>query len=106
MNPAEAIARAFHEAYEALAPEHGYETRTDSRKPWESVPENNRLLMEATVQRLLDNGVIYPDAELVANAPGPEQKRMSFADPETTRPHITRVVSELDRAALKRQGRS
>lgn len=43
----EAIARAFHEAYERLAPEHGYETRKASAVPWEQVPENNRRLMTA-----------------------------------------------------------
>jgi hypothetical protein len=43
----EAIARAFHEAYERLAPNHGYETRKASAKPWEEVPEANRRLMIA-----------------------------------------------------------
>lgn len=55
---AELIARAFHEAYEGLAPFHGYETREASRKPWEEVPENNRSLMIATVSQLLRDGVI------------------------------------------------
>lgn len=60
MSDAERIARAFHRAYEELAPEHGYETREASAKPWEQVPENNRALMVATVQPLLDMGVIRP----------------------------------------------
>jgi hypothetical protein len=55
---AERIARAFHEAYEDLAPDHGYETRNASAKPWDQVPDNNRSLMVATVQRLLDTDVI------------------------------------------------
>lgn len=55
---AEYIAEQFHNAYEALAPEHGYETREASRKPWSEVPKRNRELMVATVQRLLDDGVI------------------------------------------------
>jgi hypothetical protein len=45
---AEALARQFHEAYEALAPQHGYETRKASAKPWGDVPANNRALMIAT----------------------------------------------------------
>jgi len=55
---AAAVAQAFHESYERLAPEHGYETREASAKPWEDVPEQNRGLMIATVQALLDGGVI------------------------------------------------
>lgn len=55
---AEEIARKFHEAYEDLAPEHGYETREASRKPWSEVPDQNKGLMIAVVHRLLDTGVI------------------------------------------------
>lgn len=54
----ETIARRFHEAYEALAPEFGYRTREASRKPWEDVPEQNRNLMTAVVARLLADEVI------------------------------------------------
>lgn len=56
----ERIARAFHEAYEELAPEYGYLTREASRKPWEDVPHDNRSLMRATVGTLLSRGVIKP----------------------------------------------
>ena len=45
----EAIARAFHEAYERLAPQFGYRTREASAVPWEDVPQANRDLMVATV---------------------------------------------------------
>jgi isopentenyl phosphate kinase len=55
---AEQIAEAFHDAYERLAPEYGYETREASRKPWSEVPENNRELMAAVVSELLENGII------------------------------------------------
>jgi hypothetical protein len=55
---AERIARCFHDAYEELAPEHGYATREASRKPWAQVPQQNRGLMIAVAQRLLDDGVI------------------------------------------------
>ena len=52
------VARAFHESYERLSHEHGYETREASRKPWEDVPDNNKSLMRAVVQDLLSRGVI------------------------------------------------
>jgi len=55
---AEEIAQQFHQAYEELAPSHGYETREASRKPWSEVPENNKGLMVAVVDRLLSEGVI------------------------------------------------
>lgn len=48
----EGIARLFHETYERLAPDHGYETRHESAVPWEDVPERNRGLMTATVVAL------------------------------------------------------
>lgn len=49
----EALARAFHEAYERLAPAYGYKTRPESAVPWEQVPESNRALMVATVEAVL-----------------------------------------------------
>ena len=55
---AEQIAQAFHEAYERLAPDFGYKTREASAKPWDDVPEQNRSLMIAVVQALIDSGVI------------------------------------------------
>jgi hypothetical protein len=47
------LAQFFHETYERLAPEFGYETRTESAVPWEQVPENNRALMEAVAAEVL-----------------------------------------------------
>jgi hypothetical protein len=44
---AEAVARLFHEAYERLAPQFGYETREASAVPWVEVPEANRRLVIA-----------------------------------------------------------
>jgi hypothetical protein len=55
---AEKIAAEFHEEYEALAPGFGYRTREASAKPWRDVPEQNKKLMTAVVQSLLDRGVI------------------------------------------------
>lgn len=50
---AEALARAFHAAYEDLAPTFGYQTRTESAVPWHRVPEANRLLMIATAAQVI-----------------------------------------------------
>lgn len=51
---AENVARRFHELYERLAPNFGYETRRESAVPWEQVPENNRRLMICVADVLLD----------------------------------------------------
>lgn len=58
MSQAEWIAKAFHEAYEGLAPNHGYETREASAKPWEEVPDQNKGLMVAVVEKLIEDKVI------------------------------------------------
>lgn len=55
---AEAVAKLFHEIYERLAPQFGYETRKASAKPWDQVPENNRKLMVAVCAELIKFGVI------------------------------------------------
>jgi hypothetical protein len=57
---AEQVAAAFHDAYERLAPDHGYRTRDASAVPWDQVPAQNRELMVATVQDLLDRDMIAP----------------------------------------------
>lgn len=58
MEEAEAIARAFHEKYEALAPRFAYKTREASAVPWEEVPTQNKALMVGVVAELLQNGII------------------------------------------------
>lgn len=58
MTRAEEIAREFHETYERLAPRHSYETRPESAVAWDDVPENNRRLMVAVADELLERGVI------------------------------------------------
>lgn len=50
----EQLAQRFHETYERLAPQFGYETRRASAKPWAEVPENNRQLMTAVCAEMLD----------------------------------------------------
>jgi hypothetical protein len=57
-NRADRIARRFHEAYERLAPAHGYETRKASAVPWDDVPEQNKALMRAVIAELLATGTI------------------------------------------------
>lgn len=54
----EFVAREFHDAYERLAPAFGYKTREASQKPWNEVPENNRMLMAAVVDELVRREVI------------------------------------------------
>ena len=49
----EGLARLFHETYERLAPEFGYETRTASSVPWENVLEPDRSLMVAIAAAVL-----------------------------------------------------
>lgn len=50
---AEPLAFLFHEAYERLAPEHGWETQAETRVPWQLVPEANRTLMVAVAAEVL-----------------------------------------------------
>lgn len=63
MSQAEQVARAFHETYERLAPDHGYSTREASAKPWADVPEQNKGLMIAVVAELLERGTITAHPE-------------------------------------------
>lgn len=51
---AEDLARAFHETYEEQARKFGYETRTETRRPWERLPEQNRLLMTRVCEILIE----------------------------------------------------
>lgn len=51
---AEQLAQFFHETYERLAPSFGYKTREASAKPWAEVPEQNKLLMMAVCDEVLD----------------------------------------------------
>ena len=49
----EDAAKRFHEAYERLAPEHGYKTREESAVPWGEVPSRNKNLMIAVCAEIL-----------------------------------------------------
>lgn len=50
---AEVLAERFHETYEDLAPQFGYQTREASRVPWRDVPERNKQLMIAVADQIL-----------------------------------------------------
>lgn len=67
----DAIAEAFHEAYERKAPDVGYATREASRRPWKDVPHANKVLMRATVVELLSAGVIAPGDAVRPTPPPP-----------------------------------
>lgn len=54
----EYIAKAFHDAYEELAPGAGYSTRKQSRKAWTDLAPELRVLMIATVERLIEGEAI------------------------------------------------
>lgn len=52
------VAVEFHEAYERLAPQFGWETQDASKGDWTGLPKNQKLLMEAVVRDLRDRGII------------------------------------------------
>lgn len=51
---AEELAQLFHDTYEKLAPDYGYETRKASAVLWSDVPEPNKSLMIAVADKVLD----------------------------------------------------
>jgi hypothetical protein len=63
---AEPWARLFHETYERLAPQFDYETRKESAKPWIDVPENNKRLMVAVVEHVLQLVTCQPAVPFIA----------------------------------------
>jgi hypothetical protein len=76
---AETIAIAFHDAYEALAPEYGYRTREASAKPWDEIPVANAGLMVATVERLLERSVIAAAAPAAPLSPLVQARQLDAA---------------------------
>jgi hypothetical protein len=50
----ESLAQAFHEHYEALASSFQYRTRERSAVPWPDVPSDNKGLMIATAEAIID----------------------------------------------------
>lgn len=87
---AEQIAQAFHETYERLAPGFGYKTREASARPWAEVPEQNKALMVAVVQALLDADVITTWATADAVTSDEDRIRDAMAEAQV---HPGRVVT-------------
>lgn len=69
----ERIAARFHEVYELLAPDHGYETRSASAVPWADVPEPNRSLMIAVGEFLYRERTLLPGPNLPESWPEPRR---------------------------------
>ncbi len=68
------LAKLFHETYERLAPDFGYETRKESRKKWSDVPVKNRNLMIAVAAHILAELKKQPEPKLSAVAiPCPDE---------------------------------
>jgi hypothetical protein len=69
-------ARRFHEVYEFLAPQFGYDTRDESKGAWERVPKKNRELMTHVV------GVIRAEmfSEEIAELTGKMANEVSRAE--------------------------
>lgn len=55
MQKAEILAKRFHELYEELAPTFDYKTRRASRVEWKDVPPNNKNLMIAVCNRIIED---------------------------------------------------
>jgi hypothetical protein len=62
---AERVAKRFHEVYEALAPKFDWETQQRSRVAWDDVPHENRALMIAVANELIEAEAIFPGPSLL-----------------------------------------
>lgn len=92
--PSERIARAFHEAYERLAPEFGYDTREASAKPWEQVPDQNRNLMRAVAANLMRGGHLHPGRPERGRYP---DRNDHYIPPGLRMDHRSDIVAEVGR---------
>ena len=63
MAEAEYLAMMFHCYYEELAPGFGYQTREESAVSWNEVPTQNKQLMIAVAEKLLDGHVLIIEKE-------------------------------------------
>jgi hypothetical protein len=109
----EQLAQLFHETYERLAPEHGYETRKASAVPWADVPANNKALMIAVAEHVLKRAEITLYARLVEQHMAERQAEIEQevrakvaeelrADADAHRRLVARKPSEHDKARLAR----
>lgn len=72
MPNAESVAKLFHDTYERLAPAFGYDTRPETRVPWDKVPERNKRLMIAVTAEVLAM-LFAPTDESQAEKPAAEE---------------------------------
>jgi hypothetical protein len=77
---AEQLAELFHTEYERLAPEYGYETRKASAVPWAEVPLENKTLMIAVAQSILDRS--EPSRRAIARVLGMYRSAVLCGDHE------------------------
>jgi hypothetical protein len=84
---AEQLAQKFHETYERLAPEHGYETRKASAVPWADVPPNNKALMIAVCAEIIK-------AENIAGLPLDAEGRTPFGS--TCKEHLDAAIEWIE----------
>ncbi len=47
------VAKEFHRQYERMAPSFGYETRAETARLWDHLPDDNRRIMEATASAVI-----------------------------------------------------
>ncbi len=62
------LAKAFHNAYEEMAPAFDYKTKTESAGAWDGIPENNQKLMIATCARIMMNITLPQERTAIAQA--------------------------------------
>lgn len=88
------LAQKFHELYESLAPDFGYETRKESAVKWEDVPNKNKSLMTEVCKSILN--LLLPEI----------QKREEEIEQERFNHNMTRIAwdrTTQERDELKNQ---
>lgn len=60
---AEELAMFFHETYEKLAPEFSYKTKKASAVDWKDVPKNNKDLMIAVAEKVINRFIKHENNE-------------------------------------------
>ncbi len=100
MTEAEKLAQQFHEIYERLAPDFSYETRKASAKSWVDVPDNNKNLMIAVCDEILNNDFVSKE----------QQKKLKIAlealvwIKDMADSQLSSTISEVAQQAIKEIG--
>jgi hypothetical protein len=95
----EALARRMHEAYERLAPEFGYQTRSDTKEF--VLGSSNAQLMIAVCKELLEYAALREEAEQKKNAERYRFLQKLYFDPEKSAYQTigpTKTPEEMDAA--------